>query len=108
MEQNISIPLSREGSNGKLTLGVRPEHVRFSDKATYRGRVTASEYLGTTQIVSVTTPNGDMKVRMSSATAVRDGEAVGLEFDARKLTIFENQKGKAISSEANEKVIRHG
>ena len=105
---DIKIPLCREGSTGKLTLGVRPEHLRLSDKATYRGRVVASEYLGTTQIVTVTTPNGDVKVRMSSATPVRDGEAVGLEFDARKLTIFENQKGKALSSEANEKVIRHG
>lgn len=105
---DIKIPVSREGTSGKLSLGVRPEHIRLSDKSSYRGRVVASEYLGTTQIVTVTTPNGDVKVRMSSANHVNDGEAVGLEFDARMLTIFENIKGKALSSEANEKVISHG
>ena len=40
-------------------LGVRPEHIRFSDDgAGLRGRVFGAEYLGTTQIVTVDTAHG--------------------------------------------------
>jgi multiple sugar transport system ATP-binding protein len=37
-------------------MGVRPEHVRLTDARPYRGRVEATEYLGTTQIVTLETP----------------------------------------------------
>jgi multiple sugar transport system ATP-binding protein len=105
---DIRVPRSNEGAAGKLTLGIRPEHIRLSDNSAYRGRVLASEYLGTTQIVTVATANGDVKVRTTSAISVNTGTNVGLEFDERTVTLFENIKGRALSSEANEKVIRHG
>ncbi|WP_345483427.1 hypothetical protein [Shinella granuli] len=33
----VDVPAAREGRDGRLTLGVRPEHVKFRDDAAYRG-----------------------------------------------------------------------
>jgi multiple sugar transport system ATP-binding protein len=105
---DFKIPRSREGAKGQLTLGVRPEHIHFSDTSKYRGRAIASEYLGTTQIVTIATPNGTIKARIPSGQKVEVEEAIGLEFDARTVTIFEGERGTALISEANEGVLKHG
>jgi multiple sugar transport system ATP-binding protein len=91
-----------------LTLGVRPEHVRPSDDAPYRAQVIATEYLGTTQIVTFATPNGQVKARIPSHVQVRIGDRTGLDLDGRTITIFDAQTGKALPSEANQGVLRHG
>ena len=41
--------------DGEIALGVRPEHVVLRDASPLRGQVFGTEYLGTTQIVTVTT-----------------------------------------------------
>ena len=105
---DITVPVAREGAKGRLTLGVRPEHVHFSDSSDYRGKVLASEYLGTTQIVILETPNGVIKARVPSRTPVTVGERIGLHFDERTLTIFEDNKGRALVSQGNEGVLHHG
>src|SRR5690606_31888819 len=79
--QKIAVPASREARSGRLTLGVRPEHIRLSDASPYRGGISAVEYLGTTQIVTLSTPNGEIKARIPSGDVARTGETVGLEFD---------------------------
>jgi len=106
--QKIAVPTTREGANGSLAIGVRPEHIRLSDASQYRGRILATEYLGTTQIVTIKTANGSVKARMPSADTVKTGEMVGLEFDARTLSLFSDETGHALISEANEGVLRHG
>jgi multiple sugar transport system ATP-binding protein len=105
---SVKIPTMRKGAKGNLTLGVRPEHIHFSDKSRYRGRVIATEYLGTTQIVTLATPNGDIKARIPSVSSVNVDEIIGLEFDTRTLTVFEGEHDKALISEANEGVLNHG
>lgn len=104
----MQVPAAREGRAGRLTLGVRPEHVKFRDDAAYRGRVIAVEYLGTTQIVTLSTRHGDLKARISSGHTVREEELIGLDFDARTLTLFDAENGKALVSEGNEGVLGHG
>lgn len=104
----IKVPVSREGRAGKLTLGVRPEHVRFNSDAAYKGRVIAVEYLGTTQIVTLASSHGDLKARIPSAHKVHEDELVGLDFDARTLSVFDAESGKVLLSEANEGVLGHG
>ena len=106
-DQPIAVPPSLYGANGKLTLGVRPEHIRFSDRSNYRGKVLASEYLGTSQIVTIETPNGLIKARIASSQNVKDGEMIGLDFDVRTLTIFQ-EDGHAVRSSANEGVLSDG
>ncbi len=104
----MKIPQSRTGADGALTFGVRPEHVRLDDNAPYRGRVRATEYLGTTQIITFDTPNGVLKARIASADHVRLGEAIGLTFDPRTVTIFDSTTDRALLSAANEGVLAHG
>ncbi len=106
--QKVQVPVSRQGAKGRLTLGVRPEHIHFSDASEFRGRVIATEYLGTTQIVTMSTANGMVKARISSNKGVNPGDLIGLEFDARTLTIFTEERGLALLSEANAGVLRHG
>ena len=107
-ETSVQIPSHRSGAKGDLSLGVRPEHVSLDDATAYKGRVIATEYLGTTQIVTFDTPNGRLKARIASSDMVRVGETTGLKFDARSLTIFENQSGRALLSQANEGVLSRG
>lgn len=105
---DFRIPPSLEGARGRLALGVRPEHVRFSDSSDYKGEVLATEYLGTTQIVTIDTANGIIKSRMSAAQPIKVGETVGLEFDSRTISIFNVETGRALLSQANQEVLRHG
>ncbi|WP_289034245.1 ABC transporter ATP-binding protein [uncultured Roseibium sp.] len=107
-DANFVIPQHLTGAQGSLTLGVRPEHVQLSDAASYRGEVLGQEYLGTTQIVTIRSANGVLKARISSETPVRVGEQVGLELDARKLTIFDADTGRALLSTANQEFLNHG
>jgi len=106
--ETIALPQLREAAAGReLVLGVRPEHVTLTDGGTYRGRVEAAEYLGTTQIVTLSTPNGMVKARIPSGHVARVGETVGLAFDARTLALFDAGSGRAFRTAANEGV-HHG
>jgi multiple sugar transport system ATP-binding protein len=103
----ITIPEMIQGARGAMSLGVRPEHVKLDDAAPYRGRVTAVEYLGTTQIITLDSANGAIKARISSNSAVQIGQTTGLHFDPRSITLFDGN-GQALMSKANHKVLSHG
>jgi multiple sugar transport system ATP-binding protein len=85
-------------AGGEFALGVRPENVSFADASQLRGRVIGAEYLGTTQIVTVTTANGQVKARLPSGKAVRVGEQVGLTLRPDRLSLFDAANGQALSS----------
>lgn len=104
----IEVPEMREGTNGAMTFGIRPEHISLDDAAPYRGRVKATEYLGTTQIVTLETANGEVKARLSSADRVNVGGQTGLRFDPRTITLFDAENGQALKSAANMEVLSHG
>ncbi|MCA3447943.1 MAG: ABC transporter ATP-binding protein [Rhodobacter sp.] len=99
--------LRQEAAGRKLALGVRPEHVAISDDGTYRGRIEAVEYLGTTQIVTLSTAHGTLKARTPSDRAARVGETVGLGFAAATLALFDAGSGRAFRTSANAGVF-HG
>lgn len=104
----MKVPALQQAAKGSLTFGVRPEHVIFSDKSKYHGSVIASEYLGTTQIVTLETENGEIKARIPSSALVTPGETIGLEFDERTITIFEDDMGFALRSASNVGVLTNG
>jgi multiple sugar transport system ATP-binding protein len=81
-----------------LVLGVRPEAVLFDDASALRGGVFAVEYLGTTQIVTLTTDFGLLRARTSAQTSVRVGERLGLRFRPEKLSLFDKTTGRALRS----------
>ncbi len=85
-------------AEAKFALGVRPENVSFADASRLRGRVIGAEYLGTTQIVTVVTANGQVKARLPSGNAVRVGETVGLALRSDRLSLFDATSGQALSS----------
>jgi multiple sugar transport system ATP-binding protein len=87
-----------ERAEGKFALGVRPENVSFADASRLRGSVIGAEYLGTTQIVTVTTANGQIKARLPSGNTVRVGETVGLALRPDKLSLFDTISGLALPS----------
>ena len=68
----------------------------------------ATEYLGTTQIITLDTPHGGVKARVASHVTVGAGEHTGLDFDPRTITLFDANTGNALLSEANQAVLAHG
>jgi multiple sugar transport system ATP-binding protein len=106
--QRLGIPAAREPFDGDIVYGVRPEHVRLTDDGAYRAEVVATEYLGTTQIVTLATANGHLKARTPADRIARVGETVGLDFNGRTVTLFDAQSGRALRSDLNEGVLSHG
>jgi multiple sugar transport system ATP-binding protein len=97
-EAEVAIPAPIEAmAPSKLALGVRPEQVRFDDASRLRGEILAAEYLGTTQIVTVETPHGQVKARLPAGAPARAGQAVGLAFLTSRLSLFDAASGRAIA-----------
>ncbi len=93
----LSVPAIDDArAEGELALGVRPEHVAFDDASGLRGRVFGSEYLGTTQIVTIETGHGRIKARIASDIAMRTGATVGLSFRTPRLSVFDATSGRAL------------
>ncbi|QFR34202.1 ABC transporter ATP-binding protein [Ancylobacter sp. TS-1] len=104
--------LRAEVAPGALALGVRPEHIRFSDASPLRGAVYGAEYLGTNQIVTVETQGGLVRARLPAGHSYRIGEPVGLAFKSERLSLFDARSGRVIPSVLHEgalrKEARHG
>jgi multiple sugar transport system ATP-binding protein len=90
--------LFEDRAESKFALGVRPENVSFADSSQLRGRVIGAEYLGTTQIVTVTTAGGLLKARLPSGHTVQIGETVGLRLRPDRLSLFDAMSGQVLSS----------
>jgi multiple sugar transport system ATP-binding protein len=98
-DAEIAVPAPREGLSARdLILGVRPEHVRLNDQARLRGEVFGTEYLGTTQIVTVATPHGPAKARLPANLKVSVGDRVGLELRPDRISLFDAASGRAIQT----------
>ena len=99
----VAVPEVREDiAPSDMALGIRPEHIRFDDASKLRGAIYGTEYLGTTQIVTVTTAYGTLRARAPSHIPFRTGERVGLNFRPEKLTIFHGASGRAIRTTLHE------
>jgi len=90
--------LFEDRAEARFALGVRPENVSFADSSALRGQVIGAEYLGTTQIVTVTTANGRLRARLPSGKPVRVGETVGLRLRPDRLSLFDAGSGQALST----------
>ncbi len=84
--------------DGEYVLGIRPENVILSDEGTLRGEVYGSDYLGTTQIVTVRTELGHVRVRLLAATPVAEGSNVGLDLRSRSDCPFRGRRGPRAGS----------
>ncbi len=98
-EARVAIPELREAVAGEtLVLGLRPEHVRLDDSASLRGIVIGTEYLGTTQIVTLRVGETQIKARLPADVVLRESETVGLSLDTARLSLFDGASGDALAS----------
>ena len=99
----IDVPGFHEAAGEEeFMLGFRPEHVSFLDSSKLRGTVFGTEYLGTTQIVTINTQLGQIKARVAADQHVRTGENIGLALRAERLAVFDGRSGRALDSELYE------
>jgi multiple sugar transport system ATP-binding protein len=64
--------------------------------------VFSAEYLGSTQIVSVTTAHGLVRARLAANMKVEVGDNVGLSFVPDMLSVFDAATGRALRSALHE------
>ncbi len=88
------LALNALGHDQQVTLlGLRPEHIRLSDAAAWRGVVNLVEPTGADTYVVIDTAAGKVTVRAAPQTQVRPGDAVGLEIQADHVTWFDQASG---------------
>ena len=96
----IGVPRLHAGLNeGKGVIGVRPEHVRIDANGALRGNVFAVEYMGSTQLVTVDTPAGRLRLKAPNTIQVEMRGAVGLQMDATRVVVFDKDSGRALPSD---------
>ena len=106
----IRVPEVLAGS-GDATLGIRPEHVQFSDAGALRGCVARSEYFGSHWIVNVETPAGSIKVHGAKHDCPAEGAHVGLAFNTARAVLFDNGSDMLLPSATtvqHKTGMRHG
>jgi multiple sugar transport system ATP-binding protein len=112
----IAMPqLREERAPGPLALGVRPEQIVIGEPGAAGSALPAeifgAEYLGTNQIVTLTTPRGTLKARLPAHLRARAGDRVSLSFRPERLSLFDAATGKAVRSALHETAMtrrRHG
>ena len=96
----VAVPALRQDvPQSALLCGVRPEHVRFVDDSALRAEVLGTEYLGISQIVTVTTVSGaTLRAKVDADSPVARGDHVGLRFDATAVSLFDQASGRALET----------
>lgn len=104
------VPRTTEATSRRALLyGVRPEHVRLSAAGALRAAVVGAEYLGSSQIVTLTTDQGTtVRAKVPVHVPARRGDPVGLEFDAAQVSLFDAATGQALRTERNAHLIGDG
>jgi len=97
---HIGVPRLHAGvKEGKGAIGVRPEHVRIDANGALRGIVFAVEYMGSTQLVTVDTPAGRLRLKAPNTIQVGMRSAVGLQMDATRVVVFDTDSERALPSD---------
>ena len=95
-----AVPALREAMpHSALLCGVRPEHLRFADDSPLRAQVLGTEYLGSSQVVTVTIADGTtLRAKLPVWAQVARGDHVGLCFDAAAVSLFDQRSGRALKT----------
>jgi multiple sugar transport system ATP-binding protein len=96
-EAEIAIPEVREAvGEGGIMLGARPEHLRLDPAGPLVGAVYGTEYLGTTQIVTLATQWGTVRARQPATLRFAPDETVRFGFRSERLSLFRAADGRAV------------
>jgi multiple sugar transport system ATP-binding protein len=95
---HVAVPALRQDvPQSALLCGVRPEHVHFAEDSALRAQVLGTEYLGISQIVTLTTPSGaTLRAKVDADSPVARGDQVGLRFDASAVSLFDQASGRVL------------
>ncbi|MDV7246734.1 MULTISPECIES: ABC transporter ATP-binding protein [Rhodococcus] len=81
----------------KVTAGIRPEHIRLNAAdAQLRGLVTASENLGSEEILHVTVGGTVIRVRGPRPVPAQVGDAAALSVDPADIQLFDSGTGRRL------------
>lgn len=79
-------------ASGKVTVGLRPQHLRVLDGATHR--VDMTEALGGVSFIHVSAPSGEKLVIEAKGDVIpASGSMVGIAFDASDALLFDEVSG---------------
>ena len=81
------------GRRGRLTLGIRPEHIRIAHDG-IAATVTSAEYHGADTVVTARVGEESLLVRAPGQVALAAGAPVHLAWDRESLHLFESANGK--------------
>jgi multiple sugar transport system ATP-binding protein len=95
---HVEVPALREDVTSRALLcGVRPEHVRLEDNSALRAEVLGTEYLGSSQVVTLSTVQGaTLRAKVDVGAPAKRGDQVGLAFDASAVSLFDQASGRAL------------
>ncbi|HTU82823.1 MAG TPA: ABC transporter ATP-binding protein [Candidatus Acidoferrales bacterium] len=82
--------------SGAPAIAIRPEHVRLARDAALRGRVVQREPAGADAYLRVSTPRGEMVVRVGAAQEAAIGDDVGLDLPDEHVRRFDEATGAAV------------
>jgi inositol-phosphate transport system ATP-binding protein len=86
-----------EGASGAVTVGLRPEHLRFGD-AGFTGRIAQVEPMGREILYVVETGIGTLRVLEQGSSASRSaGEEVKVGFQPGDSLVFETARQKLVA-----------
>ncbi len=107
----VDVPAMHAGADRAL-LGVRPEHVRLvSAGEGLPAQVRHAEYHGSHWVADLDTPAGALKAVVDRAGRPREGDRVGVAFDAARTVLFDAATERLLPSAAtaaHRPVVRHG
>lgn len=98
----VSVSLRHSGNGAaSFTMGVRPEHIELVDpgsgEAWLRGSVTLVEALGPRNVVHLNSDRHVLRVTVPPTVRPRVGDAVGLTLDPKRVHVFVDESGKALT-----------
>ena len=95
----VSLPLEREASPGRVTFGVRPEHLSVvaESEQDFKGRVEIVEKLGAESLVYMQSDfsNAPITMRVPPELNVHAGEEIPVRVDRRRIHLFDAE-GSAV------------
>src|SRR5258708_35574575 len=81
------------GTNGRATLGIRPEHIRISNDG-IAATVTSAEYHGADTVLAARVGEESLLVRTPGEVALAPGSQVRLGWEPGAVHIFDAENGR--------------
>lgn len=89
----VSDAIAKAAGKGRMTLGVRPEHLRMAEAGnanTISGKLFANENMGPESLVTMERADaGRVTARIFTDDEIRAGDHVTFAFDTRHVTLFD-------------------